>query len=247
MKDKIKEAYDDQAFPSFDIEDMMETIQVSKQIVEALPTPKYVQKESRQIGNILRYHTPKILIAQIVICSMVIIYALTLVKADSDIQHSYFIMLFTGFVCMVSTSCEVIRSQIMGMWEMEKVCKVSPQRILLYKSMIFGTISTILIFLSSFVFANTFHFSMMTLFLYGYIPFLFLTAMILQFSMYVETREAIMGIYVLSAGVLTLGGTPLFTLMQSNVWLLCIISVAVFLFSYMQYYHKSAESFKNCL
>ena len=247
MKDKIKEVYDDQAFPTFDLEDMMETIQISKQIVEALPTPKYVQKESRQIGSILRYHTPKILFAQIVICSMVIIYALTLVKPESDMQHTYFIMLYTSFVCMVSTSCEVIRSQIMGMWEMEKVCKISPQRILLYKSLIFGTISTILIFLSSFVFSNVFHFSMMTLFLYGYIPFLFLTAVILQFSMYVETREAMMGVYVLSAGMLTFGSTSLITAIESNVWLLSIISVAVFVFSYMQYYRKSAESFKNCL
>lgn len=245
MRNEIKEAYRDSAIPSFDIDDVEETIQISKHIIQTLPIQKYVSHKGTQLWYILRYHTSKILIAQILFCSGLIIYPLTMVHPMQE--DIYLVMLFTGFVCMVSTSSEVIRSHIMGTWEMERVCKVSPQRMLLYKSLIFGTISALLICLSSLVFANMYHFPIEKLMLFGFVPFLLITAIILQCSMQFSSREAILRAYIICAGSLVLGGVFFLDILQRNIGWLSLISLLVCLITFFQYHSACSKHFEHCM
>lgn len=245
MNEKMKQDMQEWKYDDMDMSDIMETISVSKQIVKDLPVKKYNASLRSQLFSISRYHMPKVMIAQAIFSvALLLIGSQSLLKVGVTVgsfdRLLYSFIMFFSAICMVSTSSEMIRIRLMGTWEMEKVCFINPQKVLIFKMLILASLSTVLILLLSFLFSSVFHLSFIEVFFYAYVPFLLLTACILQISAFIKSYEAVMGAY--ASGMVILYNLGLFFLEGNIDDIVYILILVLSMMFFMQSVHQYTKS-----
>lgn len=199
MNNNLKKEMNDWKVLEFDPKDLEETMMGVREIVKELPIRKHETSDYRQILSILRFHLPKVLVLQVVFC-ICLLAGLFLINSTSSFDQRnsiYWLITFSSIICAIATSFELLRVKIMGTWEIEKVCFVSLQKLLVIKMLILGSISILIIMILSMITSQFYEINFMVVFTYGYLPFLLITTIILRASLYVESTESILSIYAL--------------------------------------------------
>lgn len=250
LNHRQKEIFETWQIEPFDPLDMMDTIQQAKQIIKVAPTKKYNMHTVTQAWDVLRYHMPKVLLLQGILCLFALLYICTQAPQRYQLDKSilYYGISFTGIINMVAMSGEMLRVRIMNTWELERTCAMRLEKLLVIKMFMLGSFSTFLIFLISITSWLIYDVSFWEIACYGYAPFLLLTALILQISMHMDSKEGILVSY--AGGIaLYLSLVPILTKQLSLllVFGLCVLALFFCLLTLKQFYERSLHNWGGSL
>lgn len=250
MKAKQRAVFDKWQIEEMDPQDIRETILRSKQIVKQLPIKKYHRSGIRPILEVLCYHMPKVLLLEGVLCLGILLYIgmAGIAENSMNVNAVYYGLTFTGILCMIGMSGEMLRVKLMDTWELERTCAMRLERILVIKMLILGSFSIVVIFLLTLTSWALYGISFLRLACFGYVPFLFLTALILQVAMHLDSKEGILGVYTLGIS-LYMAALPVLhrTLSQLLVLALCVIAFLFFFYTLKQFYDRADRNWGGSL
>lgn len=201
-----KQILDEFELPQLQEEDLLETIQCSKQILRTAPLQKMEPSTLKQMKLIFKYHFPKTFAIQIMLTILLFLMLLGNIHTAAlypsttlkSIFHTISITLIIGsilFSMIVST--EILRNRFSDMYELERVCTIRMEKIIGFKLSIL-TIFTFLIFsIAAFLIPQkTPAMTGATVFVIGILPYLVITTFIVQFSNHMHSIHSIALVYI---------------------------------------------------
>lgn len=172
--------------PKVSEDDIMETIQKSKMIMQQLPTVKKEQSLFHSIKQIIVFHGWRSLLTQGMLVLFLIMFArFTLPILDEN--KTIVFMMVTSVTLSVAISYELYRVELFQMKELEYSCVYSPQRMFVWKILILSMISLIGIIVVCMYIANSYEFHFMTLIYSGCIPLIILNGTALHLTQHQNT------------------------------------------------------------
>lgn len=183
--------------PDIPEEDLLETIQTSRQILQ-----NKVQKRTdhwTSIKMILWVYGWKSLLVQGAISAGLLILIWLSLPVTTQVQPVA-LMTCGSMVSSIAIGFEIMRTDLYEMRELETSCCFSPQRLLLWKMMILSLISVVGIAIISWVIARERNINFFTLLKGGCIPFFLLNGITLQLQMRSHEVSLFLTLYGLSLG-----------------------------------------------
>lgn len=201
-----KQILDEFDLPQLHEEDLLETIQYSKQILRAAPLQKMESSTLKQMKLIFKYHFPKTFAIQTIVTILLFLMLLSNINTAAlfpsttlkSIFHNISITLIIGSILFsIIVSTEILRNRFSDMYELERVCTIRMEKIIGFKLSIL-TIFTFLIFsIAAFLIPQkTPAMTGATVFVIGILPYLVITTFIVQFSNHMHSIHNIALVYI---------------------------------------------------
>lgn len=199
--------------PEIKMEDMIETIETSKQILKEAPLQKREPKKAKQLFTILRLHFPRLLFVEAFCCILATFFLLyppllnikNLMsdKSFDSIPLICFLTILMGSLIFTITAAgELLRSRIASAWEMEKVCAFRIEKIIMCKLMMMSVLAFLGIGMLSIILAAVQPaVEAMTIFLIGILPYLIITTSLVQFQSYINSIHALLAFFVVFTSI----------------------------------------------
>lgn len=200
--------------PDIPMEDIIETIELSKQIVKEAAPQKLEMKKSRQLLTILRFHFPKLLCLEFMLCiiaAMMLMFSSFINIQDAASSGQGFesipllcfcTILIGSLLLSITTSVELTRSRISDTWEIEKACMIRLELIILFKMFLMSFFAFLGLGILSLMLSQVQQeVSALTIFVIGMIPYLIITTCLIQGSHLIHSVQEMAALYaVFTAG-----------------------------------------------
>lgn len=236
MKNNLEDLLRDYQISKPTKNDILETIHHSKEMLKKAPIQKYEPHLYRQYILLLRYHFPKVLFLQTVLCCICCVYFF---HSSMTQKATYTFLLLFSLVTFIASSFEIIRSRIFAMWEIEKVCAISFKKILIFKILTLNLTTLLMMALLSICLAMTQGQNFFLLLAYGFLPFILLNAVCLQFDQYLDSPQSLLTIYVCTTIFFITIQSNLFTIiLELFTHYISLITISILLYSIVVYYYK---------